>query len=203
MKRIFRYSEYDTFSIAFMALGFIIFVYIFIFGIEHQKFEWRYWWIILPGIIIPTINPSVYFRRYLVIENDKLIIKNEFTRKEIPIKKITDLIYEKRIGYHYLVIKYLQNEQDQKAERNVEFYNTFTLKNLNDELKSINPNILISIDEESQKYQNNRKERHLKSPGTTIGWIKFALICILIGFVFTALLIGIPYLINPSIYPHG
>ncbi len=199
----FRQSEFRAFSIALCSLGFILFFYIFIFLIQHQRLEWKYWWAFLP-LIIPFINPWGYFLEYIAIdESGMVVIKNAFSRKIIPIKNISTLEYEKRIGYHYLVVKYQDDGKDQQAERDVEFFNTFTLNLLNETIKKINPNIIIKIDDDSKKYQERKKELHLKSPTTIIGWIRFSFVCIFLGFLFAAIILGIPYLINPSIYPHG
>jgi hypothetical protein len=183
-------------------LGFVIFLYVFVFAIERQVFSWRHLLIFVPTVaVLPLFNPFIYFTDYFFVDDKNLNIKTAFGCRKIPAGNIIKLIYERRVGYHFLVIEHRVDGKVAKVEKNVEFFSTKDLNELNIELIKINSQIIVNIDEDSSAYQKKKANLHLKTPKNSFMWFLFGLKWFCVGLVIGALLLWLPFYINPSKFP--
>jgi hypothetical protein len=200
---LYRYSSFRAFSFSAIVTGFIVVWYALIIFIQKQPVELAEWWVWLIPILLPMLNPIAYYCEYVAVENSGLIVIGLITRKFISIPSIIELKFERRLGYHVLSILYLEGGITRSVDKNVEFFDTHTLLVLQEQLQSLNPAIRIVIDEDSKRYQEKKKDQHLKVPKSSIGWIQFGLKWFLVGSMISFLLLGLPNILHPDAFPHG
>ncbi len=151
--------------------------------VQHKKLGSDGWWIIAFLIAFGISIIIGYFTDYLSIQNNVFALNKLFRPVQIEISQIDALSYERRLPYHYLIIKYRNKEKAKELVINTESMSTDNLQQVNEEIRQQNPSVQISIDANSQKYQQLNFESRLKTPKGALRWVAFSLKWLVIGAV--------------------
>jgi hypothetical protein len=182
-KLIFRANALKIYRGLWFVMGFLGMTMPFSVYVQHKKLG-SDGWLIIAFLIAFGISIIIgYFTDYLSIQSNVFALNKLLRPVKIDISLIDSLSYERRLPYHYLIIKYRNKEKAKELVINTESMSTDALQQLNEEIRRQNPSVEISIDANSQKYQQLNFESRLKTPKGTLQWAGFSLKWLVIGAV--------------------